>query len=334
MADTPQVDTQQQLPPPNVAGLATLFPSQPQAAATLGPSAPVQQPASPDIMQEMVEASRQGRQAFGVESGKARDIGGQVQSLIQQQQQTPLPKTSWLDTQGQPQQGGFLHSLGRALIAIGGATGPGREIQAQQYGPGIRRYAAETGARARQITELQGEEKEAGQRATAAGGLVSKPITAAGSAMRGEAAITSAAARTQAVINQHADKLAQIAAMKDMAAKRNATQIEVTQMRDEMMREVTQMKDVTAEDVASIMTNSAQTIINTKFANDPSMWGDIKSWFGVGAAMAPGGQAPVRGAAPLPPAQPKTKPAAGSKPAYQKNGIWYDATTNKPLGKP
>lgn len=184
---------------PQRAALLQLFPQQGGGAAP--PPAPTSSP-SPDIMAEMVEASRQGRQIFGAESAKTGALGGQAESLIQQQAQTPIPKMGWLDTQGKPQQGGFLHNLGRTLMTLGAATVPGRAIQAAQYGPGIERYEAETGARAKQIEELRGQEEQHEKLATAGAGMVSKPITAAGSALRGEAAVSKADTYAQQVQNQ------------------------------------------------------------------------------------------------------------------------------------
>src|SRR6266567_4847849 len=99
--------------------LATLFPQQQPQAAVPTTGAPASSPPSTDIMGEMVKASQQGRQVFGEETEKSRGLGSQAEELIRQQASTPVPKMSWLDTQGQPPQGGFLHNIGRALMAIG-----------------------------------------------------------------------------------------------------------------------------------------------------------------------------------------------------------------------
>lgn len=324
MADqTPDV-TQQQLPPPNVAGLATLFPQQPGATATLGAQPPAQ-PQQPDIMQEMIDASRQGREAFGVESGHARDIGSQVQSLIQQQQQTQIPKTSWLDTQGQPQQSGFLHSLGRALMAIGGATVPGRAIQAQQYGPGIRRYEAETGARAKQIAELQGEEKEAGQRATAAGGLVSKPITAAGSAMRGEAAKSRADAYVQTELPAKVQTMLAGVDLKKAALdekSRNDLAKQLQAKVDEEGRNYRSLhRDATAEEIAQVSNGTKEAIANEVSARNPSLKEWAMQWLGMGTPQLPATQ-PAQTVTPNAP--PKKAPtAAKGKTTFTSGGRTY-----------
>lgn len=333
MADqTPDV-TQQQLPPPNIAGLATLFP-QPQAPTALGQPPQAlgagQQP--PDIMSEMVEASRQGRQTFGTNVGAGQDLSSRVQQLVQQQEQTPIPKTSWLDTQGQPQQGGFLHSLGRALTAIAGATTPGRAIQQQQYGPGIRRYEAETGARARQISELQGEEKAAGERAQAGASMTSKPITAAGSAARGEAALDRAHAYIQTELPAKVQTMLGGLDLKKATLDektRNDLAKQLQAKVDEAGRDFRSVhRDATIEEVSQVTNGTREAIANEVAARNPS----LKEWamqaLGMGTPQLPATQ-PAQTKTPT--ATPKPKSAGGSKPAYQKNGKWYDAATNKPL---
>lgn len=321
MADgTPDV-TQQQFPAPNVAGLATLFPQQPQAAATLNPSSV--QPASPDIMQEMVEASRQGRQTFGTNVQQGQDLSSRIQALTQQQAQTPVPKMSWLDTQGQPQQGGFLHSLGRALMAIGGATVPGREIQAAQYGPGIRRYEAETGARAKQISELQGEEKAAGERATAGASMTSKPITAAGSAARGQAALT----RAQAYVEQELPAKVQTmlagidikrAALDEKSRNDLAKQLQAKV--DEEGRNFRSVhRDATAEEIAQVSNGTKEAIANEVAARNPSLKEWAMQWLGMGTPQLPATQ----------PAQTTTPNATPKKNAAKPSGA-----PKRPAGVP
>jgi len=327
---TPDV-TQQQLPPPNVAGLATLFPGgqMPQAPAAAPPPA---QGGSPDIMSEMVQASQQGRQTFGQNVQAGQDLSGKVQGLVQQQAQTPIPKTSWLDTQGQPPQGGFLHSLGRALMAIGGATTAGRSIQQAQYGPGIRRYEAETGARARQISELQGEEKAAGERAQAGASMTSKPITAAGSAMRGEAAKSRADAYVQTELPAKVQTMLAGINLKKATLDektRNDLAKQLQAKVDEAGRDFRSVhRDATIEEVAQVTNGTKEAIANEVAARNPS----LKEWamqaLGMGTPQLPATQ-PTQTT--TPDAKAKPKAVAGSKPAYQKNGKWYDAATNKPL---
>jgi len=324
--------TQQQYPPsPNVAGLATLFPGgqMPQAPAA---APPAQGGGSPDIMQEMIQASQQGRQAFGTNVQQGQQLGQQVQQKSGELSQVPLPKTSWTDTQGQPQQGGFLHSLGRALMAIGGATTAGREIQAAQYGPGIRRYQAETGARAREISELQGEEKAAGERATAGASMTSKPITAAGSAMRGEAAKSRADAYVQTELPAKVQTMLAGIDLKKAALdeKTKNDLAKVLQAKvDEAGRDFRSVhRDATIEEVAQVTNGTKEAIANEVAARNPS----LKEWamqaLGMGTPQLPATQ-PAQTT--TPDAKAKPKAAAGSKPAYQKNGKWYDAATNKPL---
>ena len=304
------------------ARLATLFP-QPATSAPAAPSAPPSAAPSGDITQEMIEASRQGRQVFTGEVGRSHDLSSQIQELIRQQQATPIPKMGWTDTQGKPQQGGFLHNLGRVMMTLGGATGPGQAIQAEQYGPGIKRYEAETGARAKQIEELRGQQEEAGKTATAGAGMVSKPITAAGQVMRGQAALERANAYVPLAAAQAT------AALKGIDLKKAAIDEKV---RNDMVRELQAKideqgrnfratnKDATEEEVARVLAGSREAIANEVSARNPSLWNQIKNYFGVETPQLP--SAPQPQLTPTP--QKPTKPAASAAPARPK-GVPADA---------
>lgn len=277
-----------QLPTMNPQQLVSLFPQQgggaPGAAPpTGGAPAPAQ---TPDIMQEMVQASQQGRQTFGAESGKVGSLGGQAEKLIGEQAAQPIPKTGWLDTQGQPQQGGFLHNLGRALMAIGGATSIGQDIQAAQYGPGIRRYGAEQGARAKQIEELTGQQAEHEKLATAGAGMVSKPITAAGSLERGQAAMSRAETYATLAKTQAQGILAGIDLKKATLNEKsvNDTAKVIQAKVDEAGRNFReQHRDATAEDVAHVLAGTKEELANEAAARNPSAWQQIQQSLGWGS---------------------------------------------------
>lgn len=217
---------------------------------------------------------------------------------------------------------GFLHNLGQALQMISMATGPGRAVfgpQGPVYGPNIAKYKATQaglmGQRQAAESAAEGAEKEVGSLAGVAG------RTIYGGAQIQKSEIT-AAQRAQAVITQHQDKLAQIAAMKDMNARNNAAKIEVTKMRDEVMQSIASDKNVTEIEKANILSGTAQTILNTKLSEDPSFMGWVKQQFGISGMEAPGGAQPVRGNAPPPKrnAAPPAKSAKSQQFHYDKQG--------------
>jgi hypothetical protein len=264
---------------------------------------------------------------------KGPELAEEASSMIR-------PKMGWGDP-GDPRdpgykapQGGFLHNLGRALMMIGGATTPGQRIQEMQYGPGIERYKGAQESIAEKIkasqSQAEGAEKEVGSLAQVAG----RTIMGGAQVEKGQLSADAMNQRTQMLgqkaLMQHQDALTRISAMKDMAEKRNATQIEVTQMRDEMMKEITGMKDVTQEDVARILAGSAQTLLNTKIAEDPSIAGAIKRAFGIGGAQAPGGEQPVSGTTPLPA---RTKAVPKGTMVYDPQGNPHTSDGTHPLPK-
>lgn len=89
---------------------------------------------------------------------KLEDIYQKERGIQEQIAGQTLPKQGWLDTQGQPQKGGFLHGLMRALTAVGAATGPGQAIQGAVYGPGVRAYNEKQRTLAAQLAALKDEE--------------------------------------------------------------------------------------------------------------------------------------------------------------------------------
>jgi len=139
-----------------------LGPASPQAMTPGAPppQAPQQSPIGPTTPFDLASTVRQVSQLpeYQQASGRLEQIGGQEQAIQQKMAGMQPPKMGWLDTQGQPQQGGFLHTLGRALMAIGAATTPGQRIQEAQYGPGVSRYGTQQRSLAEQLSALKQQE--------------------------------------------------------------------------------------------------------------------------------------------------------------------------------
>ncbi len=329
MANDPEL---QQGPPPFMqAAITGAPPSAP--GSPMGATSPFQQPQDGALSDYAKLAATQQQQILGSppaqEEAAARKRMGE---LSEQASSMPIPKTGWLDTQGQPQQGGFLHTLGRALMAIGAATTPGQRIQEAQYGPGIQRYRDQQAALAEQIKAAEAQAGSAQQEVGTLGQVAGRTIMGGAQVTKGQLSKEATDARTKMLADKavqgHQDNLARIAQMKDANEKNNAAKIEVQRMRDEMMTEITGMKDVTQEDVAGIMASSAQTLLNTKIAEDPSVAGAIKRAFGLGGAQAPGGAQPTAGAAPLPGRSSTPKTATPPRPKGVPADAKYDEKTD------
>lgn len=300
-------------------GTATPTASVPATGVAPAPAAPAQAGpgGSPDIMQEMIERSRQGGKVFGEEVGKSRDIGSQIEGLVKQQQATPVPKQGWMDTQGQPQQGSFLHNLGRALMAIGGATVPGQAIQQAQYGPGIRRYEEETSARAKEIEQLRGQQEEAGKIGTSAASMVSKPISAGAQATKAAASMERADAYVPLAAAQAKAALAGIDLKKATLDEKGRSNLarELQAKVDEAGRNFReQNRDATAEEIARVVSGTKEAIANEVGARNPS----LKEWamqaLGMGTPQLPGAQSPQQQPTPSAPAKKAGASAAPTRP--------------------
>jgi len=126
----------------------------------LPPTSPIQ-PQGLDPQQVAARAMQQGTQYTGEQLQRGRAAGDRAEQLMQQQEQTPLPKLGFephmVHGQGVP---GFFHNMLQALATAGVSTLPGRAVESSVYGPGIRRYEAETGARAKEIADLLAQEKQ------------------------------------------------------------------------------------------------------------------------------------------------------------------------------
>lgn len=314
--------------PQRAALLQSLFPQggapppSPSAPTSMGSQVgPLDDPNLHDIIQRQSQA---GLGAFGEREKASMGLGDQMQREMAAQQAQAGNLSFHPNFHG-----GFLHNLGQALLTVGAATAPGQAVQDVVYSGPRQEYAG----RAKRIEEMQKEQETIQQPMASAAQLAYKPFQAEAAEKKAGAAVTQAQARVQAVINQHQDKLAQIAAMKDIAGKRIAAQEEITRMRDETMKEITGMKDVTQEDVARIMASSAQTLLNTKIAEDPSVAGAIKRAFGIGGAQAPGGEQPVGGATPLPTRAAKAAAVPKGTMVYDPQGQPHTSDGTHPLPK-
>lgn len=142
---------------PQGAPPAGLSDGAPASAPPTQPAGGVLPPTSPFDLSKMVSQVSSLPQ-YQKATGSLDQIQQQEQALQQRMANMPLPKQGWSDTQGQPQKPGFLHSLGRAMTALGGATNVGQAIQGQVYGPGIRKYGEEKASLAQQLADLKGQE--------------------------------------------------------------------------------------------------------------------------------------------------------------------------------
>lgn len=317
------------------------LPSQisPQALATLFPGA--QAPATPPIVSpppggpgagsmedyaRLAATQQQQLLASGPaqEAERARSAGQEFAAKIGQ---TPLPQmTPQIDRSK-----GFLHNLGQTLQLISMITPTGREIfgpSGPVYGPKVAQYRATQAGLLGQKEAAEKAAEESGKEVGALAGVAGRTIYGGS---RVEAEKISADQRAQAVLTQHQTALDRIAGMTDIAAKRNAAQVEIANIRAQVEREVSAAGNVTKEDVARILASNAQSLLNTKIAEDPSIAGAIKRAFGLGGAQAPGGAQPVGGAAPLPSRAP-AKAAAPAKTPPRPKGVppdaQYDPKTN------
>jgi cell division protein FtsB len=281
-------------------------------------------------------AAQQQAQLLGSAPAKeAAAARGQAQSYAGQAASTPLPQTAPQIRHG----AGFLHNLGQALQRISMVTPEGRYMfgpTGPVYGPGVAQYRATQaglmGRRQAAESAAEGAEKEVGSVA----GVTGRTIYGGAQIQKSE---ISAAQRAQQVVTQHQDKLAQIAAMKDINQRNNAMKQEITQMRDDTLTAIASDKNATEIDKSNIMSSTAQTLLNTKFAEDPSVMGWIKQEFGVGGMQAPGGAQPVRGNTPPAKRGPgSSKPSAGkiapNTKVYGPNGQtgYYAGTHPLPQG--
>lgn len=282
-----------QIPPGTSQGITSQPPS------PIGPTNPVQAPQQQGALSDYGQLAHQQiadllQSGPAMEEAKARATGVE---LARRAAEMPLPKTGWLDTQGQPPKGGFLHTLARALEAVAAGTVPGRAIEAAEYGPGIRRYAGQQAGIAEQIKALQSQAAGAQAETGTLGQVAGRTIMGGAQVQRATVSADAVNTRTQMLAQKvtvnHQDALARIAAMKDINAKNNAAKIEAQKMRDETETAIANNKDLTAEQIQDMRDGTMQSMLNTKDAADPSIKAAILNVFGVPTAQAPGGAQPV-----------------------------------------
>lgn len=314
MADpqAPQIP-QRQFDPAALAALAgpAPQPAPPTAMPTAG--TPNLMGMVPQLEQEAARASQLGTQTFQ----QLLDPYTAALSRLQQLQgaQATSPAMSYAP-HFQPVTGpmSLLKDVGRGVAAAGlNLTKPGQALQAGLYAGPREEYAR----RAQEITQLQQQLQEQTGGLQAAAGLVSKPYASMGTFARGagamatgQAALSRVGESLQAIQLQHQDKLAQIAAQRDIATQRTDTEKELRRMIDETQEQIARENNTTKEEVAQTQAGSAQTIRNAIIAANPSLMGWLKEAVGMPTVQAPGGAAPVN--APVAPRQP-AKPAAPTK---------------------
>lgn len=325
-------DELQQLPttldPQRAAMLSALFPQAGPPAA--GGAAPAAQ-GEPDLTQEMAEASREGRQAFGSQLQRFRQTMPAQGQYSEMGDVSDRPKASWLEpsidpTTGAPvpQQGGFLHNLGRALQVIGLSTAPGHAIDVAAHQPALNRWREGYAARAEEMkNRLVGateEEKMAGS----AAGMVSKPITAASQVMKGEAAKTKADAYAQNVSNHFAEAMRGL----DIKGLLAGSQVELNKARAALASVEATLAPQKLElekygiDTTNATRVSVANILSTMTGQKIYPWSSlVDNLLGTEvappAALGPGGAAPVGGST-TPPRAAK-QPAASAAPARPSN---------------
>lgn len=142
-------------PPPPGPGNAPISPG-----SVLPPTSPVVPqpgPRTADVSDQMGLT----RQDITERLGRERSLEGQIDPLIKQRADMPMPQMGYQPhlVHGQGVSG-FLKNLLTALETVGVSTAPGRNVESAIYGPGIRKYAAGQQSLADQINQLKGQQEE------------------------------------------------------------------------------------------------------------------------------------------------------------------------------
>jgi hypothetical protein len=239
------------------------------------------------------------------------------------------------------QQPGFLHTIGRALIALGEATAPGRTILNQRYASQTTARGSEANNRAEEIQALQKQSQ-----------LAEEPIASTarmgpaymGAAARQESADASASRAETAAGNLKErisnDVVSQNVKWKTLDVKQQALELKNTLSRLGM--QVTMRgQDInfgTREDAIA----AVSAVQGTKIWNelDDSLKSKLMQYtgisdFAVPSAQSPGTVIPKEGASPTDVGRSKLPPKPGEKPAKPKGGaneIHYDKNGNRVQG--
>lgn len=274
---------------PNLATLPTQL--SPQVLATLsggGGTPPLGQtspigPTSPiDPQQVAAQMMQRGEQLTEQQLNIANPAAAKATAISEEPYKTNDPVYgTWSGRapgSGTPTpQPGFLHTLGRALLAIGEATVPGQTILKQ-------RYASQSTARGSEETEradrIQALQKQA-QLAEEPVGATSKMGPAYMSAAAREQSAQASTDRVKAYSQSIADRAKNFAATQDWHAatldeKKRANLVnEAQKAADETGRDYREKnRDATLEEVAGIVTGTRKEIANEAAAREPS----VKSW--------------------------------------------------------
>lgn len=175
----------------------------PQAGLGMPPTgASPSVPPDPTLDRSLLEASEQGRQLVAEQIARARSQADTMQQLREQQAALPLPATGYRPHFQPPDSvGHLLGDVGKGLLLGLTATRPGRAVESSIYGPGQREYAMRSGSLARQIEEVQEQQKTEQQPVAAAAGMVYHPYMAGARMLGAEASMKRADTAAQAVAN-------------------------------------------------------------------------------------------------------------------------------------
>jgi hypothetical protein len=253
--------------------MAAQQPPAPQQQGVLPPTSPVQpqggmgQPPAPPqpgtqqdpMMQQLMQGTQQGQQAYGEQLQRMRGLADTVGQLQSQQQQMAMPKMG----PGIDHGASTLHNIGQILLMAANMTGPGRAVNQAIYSPGKQQYATQQGALAQRIQQTQAQEQIEEQPLSAAAGLQYHPFQAAGAMMRGSAAETTAAANTMnAQTRQIAEQHKNAVQIEGNRIKEQLGQGKLTeeQARTQMMGLIGREHDAAMRDVANIGGDKAQQV--------------------------------------------------------------------------
>lgn len=309
-----------QLPPQVLANL-----SGGTAATPLGPTTPL------DPQQVAAQMMQRGGQLTEQQLGIANPAAAQATAIAQEPYKTndPVYGTWSGRTPGsgpQQQQPGFLHTIGRALVALAEATTPGRTILNQRFAAQTSARGSEESERAAQINALQKQAQLAEEPIGATSRMGPAYMGAAAREQTAQAATDRVTAYTQSI----QDRARNYAATQDWHAatldekKRDNLVREAQAKADEAGRDFRSVhKDATTEEVAQVVTGTRQAIADEAAARDPS----VKSWLfnalGINIPQIPSGQTPEfrpTTTAPATPTKPTAKPKGGTQFHYDKNG--------------
>lgn len=214
-----------------------------------------------------VKSSQMGQEAFATDTARRSQLAQELTQLRQQQAAIPIPKMGPQIEHGQ----GLFHNLGQALLMVAGMTSPGRALEQEIYGPGVRRYEAEAGTKARQIEEIQKQMGTEAEAQSAAASMTSRPMTGYGTVLRGQAAQTTAGAnvmnaQTKALAEQHKAALQREA--NRIREEIGNGKLTAEAARTQMMGAIARERDQMMRDITSVHTSAEEAIAQQKIAGE------------------------------------------------------------------